>query len=103
MRNIFIVILFSVILLQKAKAQGCVAIRSTGHSCSMEHPDNINGGSGWLFNTNNRYFKSFRHFVGTTEQKQREAEGTEVINHAYTLDLSLTRIRNKRLSTDMDV
>ncbi|MDN3583312.1 hypothetical protein [Mucilaginibacter flavus] len=44
----------------KANAQGCVAIRSTGGLCTMdEHPDSTNADAGsWLFNSNNRYFRS---------------------------------------------
>jgi hypothetical protein len=47
---------------------------------------------------NNRYFKSYKHFVGTIEQKQREEEGTNVINHSYELDVTATRYLNLRWS-----
>ncbi len=84
-----------------AKSQGCVAIRSTGGICTMEH-SNSQEHSGWVLNINNRYFKSFRHFVGTKEQKQRAANGSEVINHSYTLDVTLTRNVNKWWSFSID-
>jgi len=86
-----------------AKAQGCVAIRSTGGVCTMDHGAESDTLSKWEFNANNRYFKSFRHFVGTKEQKQRVALGTEVINHAYTLDLTPTYHLNKWWSFSIDV
>lgn len=78
------------VALQQAAAQGCVAIRSTGGMCMADH-----GGSGhsypkWVFNANHRYFKSFRHFRGDHEEKNRVAENTEVINHNHSLDLTLT-------------
>lgn len=38
--------------------------------------------------------KSYKHFVDTQEQKQRIEQGTNVINHSYTLDLTLNRIFN---------
>ncbi|MDB5229969.1 MAG: hypothetical protein JWN76_774 [Chitinophagaceae bacterium] len=84
----------------KLNAQGCVAIRSNGDVCTMDHdPSSHNSGSSkWLLNLNNRYFKSYKHFVGTAEQKQRVALGTEVINHAYTMDVSLSHIINSRFS-----
>ena len=88
--------------INRLQAQGCVAIRSTGAVCSMTH-ERADTAAGWLFNANNRYFKSFRHFVGTEEQKQREQLGTEVINHQYTLDLSITRLINSRWSILLDV
>lgn len=86
-------------------AQGCVAIRSTGGLCSMdEHPDSITTSGGtWLFNSNSRYYRSFRHFIGKDEQKQRIEQGTNVINHSFTQDLTLTRIFNQRWSVSVDV
>jgi len=85
-------------------AQGCVAIRSTGGLCTMgEHPDSLAPQGSWLFNSNTRYFKSFRHFVGKQEQFQRVDLGTDVINHAYTQDLTLTRNFNNRWSFSIDV
>ena len=57
----------------------------------------------WLFAVNNRYYDSYEDFIGTTQQKQRQAQGTEVINHGYTMDLSLTRNLNERWSVFMDV
>ncbi|WP_224751166.1 transporter [Mucilaginibacter pankratovii] len=85
-------------------AQGCVAIRSTGGLCNMdEHPDSTNSGGVWLFNSNSRYYRSYKHFVGSEEQKQRIALGTNVINHSYAQDLTLTRIFNNRWSFALDI
>ncbi|MBK0379100.1 hypothetical protein [Mucilaginibacter segetis] len=88
-----------------AYSQGCVAIRSTGGLCIMdEHPDSIaHQGGVWLFNSNSRYFRSYKHFVGSEEQKQRIEEGTNVINHSYTQDLVLTRIVNNRWAFSLDI
>ncbi|MDQ6845911.1 MAG: hypothetical protein M3Z92_16460 [Bacteroidota bacterium] len=86
----------------KVTAQGCVAIRSTGGVCTMDHAEQMDTLSKWTLNVNNRYFKSFRHFVGTKEQKQRVAAGTEVINHSYTMDVSLTYNINKWWSIGVD-
>lgn len=88
----------------KSNAQGCVAIRSVGGMCTV---DNLFGAdsiqSKWSFNANTRYFNSFRHFVGTDEQKHRMANKTEVINHNVTVDLSLTRILNRRWSISFGI
>jgi len=100
--SLFLTTLFILIFSANADAQGCVAIRSTGGICTMEH-SNSESHSKWILNVNNRYFKSFRHFVGTKEQKQRVANGSEVINHSYTLDLTLTRNLNKWWSFSVDV
>lgn len=68
----------------------------------MDHSGEMDTTSKWEFNANNRYFKSFRHFIGTKEQKQRVEQGSEVINHAYTLDLTPTYRLNKWWSFSLD-
>ena len=106
MKQIFSILLSAcciIIISNKTVAQGCVAIRSTGGVCTMDHGEQTDTLSKWEFNANNRYFKSFRHFVGTKEQKQRIAQGSEVINHDYTLDLTPTYHLNKWWSFSMDV
>jgi hypothetical protein len=97
-----IILLFCIALAAKTYSQGCVAIRSTGGICSKMQATQDTS-SGWYLNANNRYFTSFRHFIGTTEQKQRIQQGTNVINHQYTLDLSLTRVLNPRWSILLDM
>lgn len=86
-------------------AQGCVAIRSTGGVCTMdEHPDSALKGGSWLFNSNTRYYKSFRHFVGKREQYQRiDVLHNNVINKVVTQDFGFTRIFNDRWSVALDI
>jgi hypothetical protein len=96
--------LFASLIPAKTFAQGCVAIRSTGGVCSMlDHPDSTNENGAWIFNSNNRYYRSYKHFVGRQEQTQRIALGTNVINHSYTQDMVLTRVFNSRWSAAIDV
>lgn len=76
---------------QEANAQGCVAIRG-GSSCSLgaySGLSNTLSKGEFAVGTGFRYFKSFRHFRGFEEETNRVADGTEVINHSYFLDLSL--------------
>lgn len=75
---------------QHVTAQGCVAIRSTGGAACMR-PQSGADSSGWSLTINNRYFMSYKHFVGTEEQKQREEQGTNVINHTFSTDLFLAK------------
>lgn len=86
-------------------AQGCVAIRSTGGVCTMdEHPDSTLKGGKWLFNSNSRYYKSFRHFVGKQEQFYRiDQLHNNVINKVVTQDFSFTRIFDDRWSLAVDI
>src|ERR1700741_3696559 len=91
--TLIISIFFIVSLFQKTFGQGCVAIKGTAGICSR--PTDVKG---WELNLNNRYFRSYKHFVGTIEQKQRVEEGSEVINHSYELDVTATRTLNSRWS-----
>jgi len=101
--NKIIILAFTYILIsQAAQSQGCVAIKSTGGFCTRDLMGSHDGEK-WLLNINNRYFRSYKHFVGTDEQKQRVDQGTEVINHQYTMDLALTRILNPQWSIMVDV
>src|SRR5690606_19696171 len=48
-------------------------------------------------------FKSFRHYKGKEEQKERLEQHTEVINHTHSMDLSIMRLLNKRWSILLNV
>lgn len=95
---ISLVITFMIITDINTNAQGCVAIRSNGNSCSIGNPSATKG---WQINLNTRYFKSYKHFVGTIEQKERTEHNTEVINHSLSLDITATRYFNNRWSLGM--
>lgn len=102
MRKYLIAILILSIAITEANAQGCVAIRSTGATCTRQASDQVNS-KGWQLNTSYRYFKSFRHFVGEEEQKERAEKNTEVINWSNSLTFSLLRHLNSRWSIALDV
>jgi hypothetical protein len=96
MRILFFFII-AVLTFSKAHAQGCVAIRSNGGTCTMNDPSHGKQ-SGWVLGLNTRYFKSFRHFSATEEQKHRVEQHTEVINHTAVADMGITKILNNRWS-----
>lgn len=102
MKKIFIISVLYLSLAHQAQSQGCVAIRSTGGFCTRDQAVQ-NDSSKWMLSVSNRYFKSFRHFVGTEEQKQRLEQGTEVINYSYTIDLTLIRNFKNGWSIALDV
>lgn len=94
MKRIYIIFFIAFVFTQiKTNAQGCVAIKGMAGICGRP-----SDAKGWELNINNRYFKSYKHFVGTIEQKQREEEGSNVINHSYELDVTATRTLNSRWS-----
>ena len=83
--------LISFLFYAQSNAQGCVAIRSNGGTCTMmpQHDAaNHKALSNWTVSVNNRYFKSYKHFVGKEEQHERVEAGTEVINHFASLNLA---------------
>lgn len=96
MKKIIIASLSFISIASKVNAQGCVAIRGGGSSCNVSGQQ-IEAGT-WQFNMGYRYFKSFRHFKGREEQKERLKENTEVINWQHLLDLSVSKQINPRWS-----
>jgi hypothetical protein len=97
MKQLLTILLFGIIY-QTSNAQGCVAIRSNGSTCVMGSHDGHQSSDNWVFALNNRYFKSYKHFVGTAEQKERVEKGTEVINHFFSTEFGITRQFNDRWS-----
>lgn len=102
MKKIITLFALALMVQHHVNAQGCVAIKGSGSSCAMVHPESSNKAS-WQFSTSARYFKSFRHFSGKEENKDRLLQNTEVINHTTIIDLALTRILNDRWSFMIDV
>jgi len=95
--------LVTMLAVERAEAQGCVAIRSAGGFSSAGEEGHLDTLSKWQLSANTRYFKSYKHFVGKEEQKQRMAQQTEVINHQYTVDLALYYNLNARWSLMLDL
>ncbi|HLF45118.1 MAG TPA: hypothetical protein VI548_01750, partial [Chitinophagaceae bacterium] len=91
---------FILFVSQKANTQGCVAIRSNGNTCSSAKAGEARG---WQLNFNNRYFRSYKHFVGTAERKERVEAGTEVINYSFSWDFTLIRTVNKYWSYSVNL
>ena len=88
--------------LQKSLAQGCVPAKGAGISnAQMSAHD---GGEGKFFaSTAYRWLHSDRHFVGSEEQKERQREGSEVVNKSHFLDLAFTYRWNSRYSTTLAI
>jgi hypothetical protein len=94
MKRFYICFLAAFLFVQlKSNAQGCVAIKGTAGVCGRP-----TDAKGWDLTIGNRFFKSYKHFVGTEEQKQRIKNKSNVINIAYELDLTATRTFNSRWS-----
>jgi hypothetical protein len=57
----------------------------------------------WAMSIGYRHQYSHRHFVGTTEQVQRQRQGTEVVNSINLFDVGLTYNFNPRWSLTLSV
>lgn len=97
MKSLYIAIsLAMVFACEQANSQGCVAVRSTGGACMMQSHDSM--ARGWQLTTSMRYFRSYKHFRGSHEEKNRVQENSEVINHSASMDITLVRNFNSRWS-----
>ena len=101
MKKILSLIIVITVAYSYVQGQGCVAIRSNGAVCTKHDPSM--DAKGWQVNTSYRYFKSFRHFVGTEEQHERLEQNTEVINWQHTLNVTAIRQFNNRWSVGIDL
>jgi hypothetical protein len=102
---LFFLALIAFITPQSAFAQGCMVTRGAGMSSEHfgisglmdpeEEPGKLAATAAY------RSLQSGRHFVGTEEQHERQAEGSEVINHSNFLDIALTYSFNPRFSASL--
>ncbi|HMJ89422.1 MAG TPA: hypothetical protein VK530_06380 [Candidatus Acidoferrum sp.] len=90
---------------QSALAQGCVASRGAGLTCTAfghEHfglsGESLPPSSGFQAGVAYRWLHSDRHFVGDEEQKERQEEGSEVINDSHFIDVNVTYAFSRRIS-----
>src|SRR5687768_14984560 len=83
------------------QSQGCMAVRNIvgfGQYGKIEYNP---ASSKWFLNVNNRYFRSFRTFKGTEDQKTPKKD--EVINKVFTTDLTVLRLLNEGWSFGINV
>jgi hypothetical protein len=76
-----------------------------GDACATESQLSEGGRSrhGWELSIGFRKQRSHRHFIGTVEQKEREAQHTEIVNDIYLWDVALTYKFNARSSLSVGV
>jgi hypothetical protein len=109
----FIIVAFAFVANQ-AKAQGCVAVRQMGGLNPLATNGYTLPKGEFLIGTNYRYFHSFRHYVGTEEQPQRQntgggfdASGKEKGNavniYSHAVDLALSYAISDRLQVNLVV
>lgn len=103
MKKFLLIIFVFIVIADYANAQGCVAVRSTGAFCTRQDAEAAASAKGWQLNLGYRYFRSFRHFRGDEEQKERLEQHTEVINWSHAMDIALARHFNNRWTLAINV
>ena len=61
------------------------------------------GPGSWTMGFSWRYQQSDRHFTGSEEEPERQAEGSEVINDAHMFEVALTRTFSERFSVTIGI
>lgn len=95
--------------LTKVSGQGCVAIKNMpctalpGYETGMANDSVMNHAAKWELSLNARYFRSYKHFVGDAEQKQRVEQGTEVINKVLSFDIGIVHNIKERFIASLIV
>ncbi len=115
-RNIFtILILLSLSTLShKLAAQGCVAVRQMGGVNPLSTNGYTLSKGVFQIGTSYRYFHSFRHYVGTEEQKQRQntgggfdvngnEKGNAVNIYSHAVDLNISYALTDRLQFNLSI
>lgn len=96
-KQIVSISIFFILCTSNLNAQGCVAIRGFSPSTSFMDGGGVLVKGDFSVGTNFRYFQSFRHFRGKHEEPNRVANGTEVINDSYFVDISFNYALSNRL------
>jgi len=103
MKKIVILILIG-LMPSLVKGQGCIAVRHM--SCAVGSGPNSNTlmqPGQWQVALGMRSLHSYKHYVGTEYQAQRETEGTNVINNTHSADLGISYSVTDRLSVSANI
>lgn len=118
MKKIFLCVFVAAFAVTNAHAQGCVAIRqmggvSTANCSSSSYSYNLQKGE-FQIGANYRYFHSWRHFIGTEEQPQRQTtgggigtdgkdRGNAVNIYSHAIDLNLSYGLSNRIQLNLTI
>src|SRR5690242_8912217 len=95
----FIILLFAATLsTQFVNAQGCIVVRNISGFGQYNLTDNAFTVSDWQLNINNRYFKAFKDYKGTENQKT--AKQNESVVTSFSTDISIGRLLRNGWSLD---
>jgi hypothetical protein len=100
MKKIFM-LLIAVLSKQLLYSQGCIAIRNISGFGQYNLTDNAYSTSNWQLNINNRYFKAYRDYKGTVDQKT--AGQNESVVKSFSTDISISRMMHNGWSVYLSI
>ena len=83
------------------QSQGCIAVRNISGFGQYNLAENGFSTTNWQLNINTRYFKSFRDFKGTVDQKT--AKQNESVVRSFSTDISISRLMRSGWSLDLSL
>jgi hypothetical protein len=101
MKKYTIIFLGLWLLNHTANAQGCIVVRNISGFGQYNLTDNAFTASDWQLNINNRYFKSFRDFKGTVDQKTPKQN--EAVVKSYSMDIAISRLMRNGWSLSLSI
>ena len=101
MKKIFLLIIPAVLIVEAAKSQGCLVVRNISGFGQYNLTDKSFSTADWQLNINNRYFKAYRDFKGTVDQKT--AKQNEAVVKSFTTDISIIRMLEKGWSLSLSI
>jgi hypothetical protein len=91
------------LLIPAAHGQGCIVARSASQGAGPATEGGYFNEGEWDITVGYRHQFSFRHFIGDVEQKQRLAQGTEVMNKINLLNMNIAYQATPRFSVSVSV
>jgi hypothetical protein len=82
-------------------SQGCIAIRNISGFGQYNLTDNAFTTTNWQINVTSRYFKSFRDFAGTVDQKTPKQN--ESVNRVFSTDVTISRLMQNGWSLQLSL
>ena len=101
MKKILLLSAVVMLLASQARSQGCVVVRGLSGFGQYNPVDRSFSTSDWLINMNNRYFKSFRNYMGHDDQHVQPAGAA--VNSVFSTDFAISRMFKKGWSLSLDL
>jgi hypothetical protein len=101
MKQFIIFTCYFILIAETVQSQGCIMIRNISGFGQYNLTDNAFSTSEWQVNVTSRYFKSWRDFKGTVDQKTPKED--QSIIRSFTTDITATKFLNNGWSMNLSL